>query len=180
VSDKARALKERTLAIEVQHATLTGGTLRDAEDANMRNLQRLEARKREGKKPAPKTAPRNFAHREITKKDLAAANVTKRVAPPKKLIGPTCKFCGHCRWCKRFRRTQTILGKARQGDAALLPLAHELIGLALAAQQKSDYRDAIGREYPFSRITGFTATRAVNAGIESVCDRSVSLLGAWR
>jgi hypothetical protein len=62
----------------------------------------------------------------------------------------------------------------------MLVLTHELVGLALAAQAGSDYKDSLGREYPFSRITGYTATRAVNAGVEAICDRSVSGLGAWR
>lgn len=166
--------------MEARHAALTGKTLRDAETANMAALQRLEARKREKPKAQPKPKPRKFEHREVTKKELAAANVTRKPAAPKKLMAPACKFCGHCRWCKRFQRTQLIMRKAREGDASMLGLTHELVGLALAAQQGSDYRDALGVEYPFSRISGFTATRAINAGIESVCDRSARLLGAWR
>jgi hypothetical protein len=178
VTDKARALKERTLAIEVHHAELTGGTLRDAETANARNLERMEARKSQPRRVAPPAKPRVFQHREVTKQD--AAEVTRRPAPVKKLHAPKCRFCGTCRWCKRFSRSQLIMSKARMGDAAMLALTHELVGLALAAQQKSDYRDAGGVEYPFSRITGHTATRAINAGVESVCDRSVPHLGAWR
>lgn len=179
MSDHNRLLKERTLAIEVAHANATGGTLRDAENANMRALERLEARKRY-KKPSAKAAPRKFEHREITKKELAAHNVTRKPAPPKKVIPPPCKFCGTCRWCSRFKRTQEIMRKARLGDANMLALGDELAGLALAAQQRSDYRDALGVEYPFSRIVGFTANRAVTAGIESVCDRSTRWLGPWR
>lgn len=178
MNDKARALKERTLAMEVAHATATGGTFRDAETANMRALERLEARKREPKKPKPQAKRREFQHREVTKKELAS--VTRKPAKPKKLSAPSCKFCGTCRWCKRFRRSQLIMQKAREGDVAMLRLTMELVGLALAAQQKSDYKDALGVEYPFSRIAGFTATRAVNAGVESVCDRSVNQLGGWR
>lgn len=165
--------------MEVRHAALTGKSLRDAEDANAAALRRLESRKQQ---PAKISAPRarKFEHKEITKKELKAASVTRRPAKPQRHVAPACKFCGHCRWCKRFQRTQAIMRKAREGDADMLFLTHELVGLALAAQSKADYRDALGVEYPFSRIAGFTATRAVNAGVESVCDRSVRWLGTWR
>jgi hypothetical protein len=73
VSDRARGIKERTLAMEVKHAQAMGGTFRDAETANMRNLERMEARKRLPKKIAAAVKPRGFAHREVTKKDLADA-----------------------------------------------------------------------------------------------------------
>lgn len=166
--------------MEVKHQSLIGGTLRDAETANMAALERLEARKREGKKPAPKAKPRGFEHREITKKEVATAGVTRKAPTPRKLIPPSCKFCGTCKRCKSLKRVAAILRKARMGDADMLPLALELVGLEMAERNKSDYRDALGVEYPFSRIAGFTASRAVNAGVESVCDRSVRLLGGWR
>lgn len=181
MSDKARALKERTLKIEAEHAQRMGGTFRDAETANMRLLERLEARKRLRKIAAagPAQKPKRKETPGITKKELAGENVTRKPAAPIVQAAPSCKYCGTCRWCKRFQRTALIMRKAREGDKVAQGLAYELVGIALAANERSDYRDVMGVEYPFSRIRGQTAIRAVNAGIEAVCDRSVRLLGAW-
>jgi metallo-beta-lactamase family protein len=56
----------------------------------------------------------------------------------------------------------------------------DLTAIMLAALGRKDYKDAIGRELPFSRIAGHDVDKAVTQGIEWVCDRSVSFMGAWR
>lgn len=168
--DHARWVKERTLALEVgQHATF-----REAETANMRALERLarrKARPRKPKKPAP--VP--------TSEQLAASGVTVREAPKHKpLKMPPCKLCRRCVWCKRAIRVSMIGIKAREQDLVALSLQNELTAIMFAALGRKDYKDAIGRELPFSRIQGADIDKAVTQGIEWVCDRSVSALGQWR
>lgn len=176
--DHARWVKERTLAMEVKHAEAMGASLRDAEDTNRRLLERLDQRR--SAKPRTAKPQRKPNLGDVTKRELADANVTRRPVKARAPLTPPCKFCGVCRDCKLVRRTQAIMAKARVGDPSLLPLVLEMVGLELAQQQRTNYRDALGREYPFARLNKRDANRAKLAGFESVCDRSVSLMGAWR
>jgi hypothetical protein len=172
--DHARWVKEQTLKQEVAHAVANGGTLRDAELRNMIALERLANRKRRPKKAKK---PR----KDWTPEQLAKQGVTVREAPkkpPPKL--PPCKLCRKCVWCKRAIRVSHIGLRARQNDLRAVDLQNELNAIMIAAISRKDYRDAIARELPFSRITGHDVDKAVTQGIEWVCDRSVSFMGQWR
>jgi hypothetical protein len=181
--DHARWVKERTLAVEADHARRVGASLRDAEIANTRQLERLEARKRikrPVKKPSRKRSaltPRNEEHQR-----LADAGVIKRPAPVE-IVKPRaspCNWCGLCISCKREARLRSIMARARNADVQAHKLTMELVAITFAASSKKDYKDAIGRELPFSRLRGGDAARARIAGAEWVCDRSVSFMGEWR
>lgn len=168
--DHARWVKEQTLKQELAHH----GSFRAAETANIRALERLAKRKlkpKKRKKPAP--VP--------TAKQLAESGVTVREAPKRKAPQlPPCKLCRQCVWCKRAIRVSMIGIKSRQEDLRALELQNELTAIMMAALGRKDYRDAIGRELPFSRIVGKDVDKAVTQGIEWVCDRSVSFMGQWR
>jgi hypothetical protein len=168
--DHARWVKEQTLKQEImQH-----GSLRAAEIANMRGLERLANRKRKPPKPK-KAAP------VPTAEQLAKSGVTVKAAPKRRAPKmPPCKLCRQCVWCKRAIRVSMIGVKARQQDLKALGLMMELLAIHNAALGRNDYRDAIGRELPFSRIVGKDVDKAVTQGIEWVCDRSTSFMGQWR
>lgn len=168
--DHARWVKEQTLKQEIAHH----GSLRAAETANIRALERLANRKqkpRKPKKPAPVPTADRLAASGVTVKPVAA-----RKAPPL----PPCKLCRQCTWCRRAIRVSMIGIKSRQEDLRALALQNELLAIMFAAIQRKDYKDAIGRELPFSRITGHAVDMAVTQGIEWVCDRSASFMGQWR
>jgi hypothetical protein len=168
--DHARWVKEQTLKLEIgQH-----GSFRAAETANIRALERLASRKHKPKKP--KKAPA-----APTAEQLAKQGVTVRAAPKRKAPQmPPCKLCRVCVWCKRAIRVSMIGVKARQEDLRARALQDELNAIMIAAIKRVDYRDAIGRELPFSRIIGHDVDKAVTQGIEWVCDRSASFMGQWR
>lgn len=175
--DHARWVKEQTLRREVEHAKTLGLSTRDAETANIRNLERLAARKRERrfaapKKPQPKPQP--------DKQTLSESGVVKRIAPAKALPVSPCGHCGVCHNCRRERRMSLILDKARKGDTKLLALAWEITGLVMACQARNRYQDLTGARYDFHELTPRNRIRARNAGIDAACDRSVPLLGNWR
>jgi hypothetical protein len=167
--DHARWVKEQTLKIEAAHAP----SFRAAEIENTRQLERLAQRKRKPK--APKK-PRI----DTTAEQLAAAGVTKRVAKPRRLAPlPPCGLCRKCVWCKRSLRMSQIARRAREQDIKARALMDEITAIAFAAMSRKDYRDALGRELPFSRIVGIDVDKAVTQGIEWVCDRSTSFMGPW-
>lgn len=168
--DHSRWVKEQTLKQEIAHH----GNLRAAESANMRALERLANRKRKPpkqKKPAPVPTSEQLSASGVTIKPAKA-----RKAPPL----PPCKLCRKCTWCRRAIRVSMIGIKSRQEDSRALALQNELLAIMFAAVSRKDYKDAIGRELPFSRITGHDVDKAVTRGIEWVCDRSVSFMGQWR
>lgn len=174
--EHARWVKERTLAREVAQAHSEGLGLRVAEERNAQALERLANRRPKPRKAKPtKRDP-------VTHEQLKAAGVTKRVAPkPRKLPPmPPCRLCRTCLWCKRTFRMSQIRRRAVELDQVALGLMQELVAIMLAAQQRKDYRDALGRELPFSRIIGHDVDKAVTQGIEWVCDRSTSFMGQWR
>lgn len=178
--DHARWVKEQTLEREVAHAKARGLSLRDAEKFNAHHLERLSNRRARTKAPKKKTK-RDAVQRDITHEQLAAAGITKKVPvaraqPPM----PPCKLCRQCVWCKRTFRLSQIATRARQLEPKAVSLVSELVAIQFAANQRKDYKDAIGRELPFSRLKGADIDKAVNAGIEWVCDRSTSFMGQWR
>jgi hypothetical protein len=177
--DHARWVKDRTMKMEAEHAAKLGLSVRAAEQANTRQLERLAARKRFAKIPkAPPAKP------EMTRKSLDASGVTRKVAPkakPRPAASSPCKFCGLCHRCKREKRMWQIMRRANQDDQRALSLKMELTALSLAEQKNIDYRDHLGREIAFSRMTTqHDRNRGVTAGIEWVCDRSVPFMGEWR
>jgi hypothetical protein len=172
--DHARWVKDQTLKIEMNHVRSVGGSARDAETNNMRALERLANRKQ---RPQAKKKTKKID----TAEQLAKQGVTQRVAPVKNLPPlPLCKLCGHCVRCKRELRMSQIMTKARQQDPKALQLLTELVAIGFAANARKDYKDALGRELPFSRLKGHDLNRAVTAGADWVCDRSVSFMGQWR
>lgn len=177
--DHSRWVKDITLKREVEHATMTGGSSRDAETANLANLERLDGRKRHAKPQKPKKKV-DAAKREVTHADLIAAGVTKKPATIRKVEARACNFCGLCKRCRRELRVSQIMAKAREGDRRAHRLTMELVAVMFAAQRRVDYKDEIGRELPFSRLHGLARDRAATAGVENVCDRSTSFMGEWR
>jgi hypothetical protein len=166
-----RAVKERTLALEVRHAEATGGTFRDAETANIRNLERMAARKRDAR-PRPLAAkPKPMLRSEL-------AGVTRTVAKPKRVTMPRCKFCGLCRRCKRELRVAEILRRHRIGDVAVAPFANSLAIVVLAHNMRRRYRDG-SVEFRFDELAGFQLDRALIAAVELVCERSALTMGTW-
>lgn len=168
--DHARWVKDQTLKLEIgSHATL-----REAETANLRSLERMSNRKRKPPKPK-KAAPVPTADK------LAKSGVTVKEAKARKAPAlPPCKLCRKCVWCKRAIRVSMIGIKARQQDLKARALQDELNAIMMAALGRRDYRDGLGRELPFSRIKGHDVDKAVTMGIEWACDRSVSFMGQWR
>jgi hypothetical protein len=172
--DHARWVKEQTLKQEIAHAQSRGLSARHAENENTRQLERLANRKR--RKPASKKARKDW-----TPEQLAKEGVTVRAAPKRKAPQlPPCKLCRVCVWCRRAIRVSHIGLRARQQDVRARTLQDELNAIMVAALTRKDYRDALARELPFSRITGRDVDKAVTQGIEWVCDRSVSFMGQWR
>jgi hypothetical protein len=173
--DHARWVKERTLAREIAQAASEGLGIRVAEERNARALERLSNRRPKPKKAKPTRRD------PVTHEQLKAAGVTKRAPKPRKLPPmPPCRLCRTCIWCKRTFRMSQIRRRAVELDQAALGLMQELVAIMLAAQQCKDYRDALGRELPFSRIQGVDVDKAVTQGIEWVCDRSTTFMGQWR
>lgn len=173
--DHDRWVKEQTLRREIEHASALGLSFRDAETTNIRNLERLAARKRDFKAPKPRAAKP-----QPDRAALADAGVSKRVAPVKSIPTSRCGHCGVCHGCKRERRMALIMDKARKGDVKLLALAWDITGLVLASQARNRYQDLGGRRYDFHEMAGRTRIRARNAGIDAACDASIPLLGNWR
>jgi hypothetical protein len=172
--DHARWVKEQTFKIEAENARNLGLSSRVAEIENTRQLERLAARKR--RKPVTKKARRIDTPEQLAKEGVTVKAAPKRKAP--KL--PPCKLCRVCVWCRRAIRVSHIGLRARQNDLRAVDLQNELNAIMIAAISRKDYRDAIARELPFSRITGHDVDKAVTQGIEWVCDRSVSFMGQWR
>lgn len=172
--EHARWVKEQTLKVEVDYAQKLGLSSRVAEVENLRQLERLANRKR---KPAAPKKPRKIDSPEA----VAASGVTHRVAPKKRPMPvPSCKWCGLCLRCKREMRLVAITAKAKEQDKRALDLVAELVAIGFAATARRDYKDAIGRELPFSRLRGHDRDKAVTQGAEWVCDRSTSFMGQWR
>ena len=171
--DHARWVKEQTLKREILHAQSVGLSARDAETTNMRALERLANRKQRPAKPKKQRA------KAIKPETFAEAGVSVREAPKQKAPVSVCNFCGKCRTCRRDMRMVAIIQKGKQGDTAAEAMAWEIVGLLMASQQGSDYRDAAGRHYPFSIMNKRDRARAYIAGVEHVCDRSIALMGGW-
>jgi hypothetical protein len=176
--DHSRWVKERTLEVEARHAHVIGGSIRDAEDANARNLIRLDARKREDK-PKPVKQAVDVGKREITHAQLKEAGVTKRRARVTKIAAYKCKNCGLCRRCKRELRVSEIMRRNRIGDASVSALANSLAVMVLAHGLRKMYRDG-SVEFRFNELEGLHRNRALLAATELICERSSATMGAWR
>lgn len=177
--DHARWVKEQTLKLEADHAAAVGLSGRDAEVANLANLERMDARKRQDK-PKQRKKKVDAAKREVTHADLIKAGVTKKTPEIRKVKPRACGYCGVCVSCRREVRVRLIMGKAREGDTLATSLCWELAAIVFAKQKRTDYRDYLGREFPFSRLQGADVRKASNRAVDLICDRSVRLLGEWR
>ncbi len=174
----ARWVKERTLEVEARHTHVIGGSIRDAEDANNRNLIRLDARKRENK-PKPVKQALDVSKREITHADLKEAGVTKRRSSVVKIAAYKCKHCGMCRRCRRELRVSEIMRRNKVGDSSVMALANSLAVMVLAHGMRKLYRDG-SVEFRFNVLEGLQRNRALLAATELICERSSATMGAWR
>lgn len=166
--DHARWVKEQTLAIEAEHAERVGGTLRDAEAANARNLERLEQRRR-----MRAAQPRRVGAPQRQTRDQRQKERGVTVKPAPLLLAPKspCSYCGRCLRCKRERRCAEIMRRARLGEHSLRRFAWRLSSIALSAQLRKGVFADLG---PSDRARAFTAF------VDKVLDTSVPLMGAWR
>jgi len=171
--DHARWVKDRTLAMEAEHAKVVGLCMRDAETVNLRNLDRLAARRRLAR---PVTARPRAAPREPVAAD---PRVTKRVAKPRKMPVLRCGFCSVCKTCKRNLRVGQIMQRRAQQEPLGIQLANALTIMVLAHDLRKVFKDC-GAEYPFDRLTGHARNAALVAATERICDRSEATWGAWR
>lgn len=172
--DHARWVKDRTLAMEAEHAKVLGLSARDAETANMRNLDRLASRS--SARPARKAKPAQPARPEPARTD---PRVTKRVAKPRKMPVLRCGFCGVCKTCKRNLRVGQIMQRRAQQEPLGIQLANALTIMVLAHDLRKIFKDC-GAEYPFDRLTGHARNAALVAATERICDRSSVAWGDWR
>ena len=167
--DHDRWVKETTLAMEVRHAQLMGGTLRDAEAENARLLVRMEALAREAKPAIAK--PRKSRQERA----LDRAVTVKAALPRKELtlqqLSP-CGRCGVCRACMRERRIVAITAKAKsERDGWAIQTMWKMAMLLWQAQAKAG---------PFLGKTKRDANRIITAAAEKVCDESVHHgFGRW-
>lgn len=171
--DHARWVKDRTFAMEADHAKSIGLSMRDAETANLRNLDRLAARRRTARPAAARTGP---PQREPVAVD---PRVTKRVAKPRKMPVLRCGFCGVCKTCKRNLRAGLIMQRKKQQDPLGMQLANALTMMVIAFDMRVIFKDC-GAEYPFDRLTGHARNAALVAATERICDRSSVAWGDWR
>lgn len=185
-AEKPRWLKAYTMRFEVAHQNRIGGTLRDAEDANNASLQRLDAKKREDRGRRVLTPDRvALEERRARRRDKLGVQV-KPIAPVYVAAAKACRNCGRCRLCAREARTVAIMAKAREGDAAMAYLTHNLVALTLAHQKRIDCRiaptpGAPGKEVGFARMMLHGERNLAFVGaVEAICDWSVGSLGKWR
>lgn len=163
--DHDRWVKETTLAMEVRHAQIMGGTFRDAEAENIRLLERAEALARNAKPAAAKP-------RADRKQRIADRGVTARHAAPAVHISKLspCGRCGVCRNCKREKRVYLII-QNRKTDKLCASLADEMFLSALRINAGMGEFRFMGKA---------ERDRAITVKAESVCDRSVKRFGAWQ
>ena len=182
--DHARWVKEQTLKLEIKNAQAVGLSLRHAETENARQLERLAQRKRKPRKPKNKKPRIDDGARLFGGTDdqiLAQHGVTVRQAKPRRLAPmPACKLCRKCVWCKRSLRVSQIARRSKEDDLRARALMDEIMAITFAAMARKDYKDALGRELPFSRLVGIDVDKAVTQGLEWACDRSASFMGQWR
>lgn len=176
----ARWVKEKTLAMEVEHAKLLGGTSRDAEDENARQLERMEGLAREGAAPSSKPPAAATAPRPSHEERVAARGVSMRELPKQRRKQPQkvkllkmspCGRCGTCRRCMCERRILAISQKANAGDQKLLEL---MWPFALMATH------AANRTGPFLGVRQRDVDRILARASEDLCDKSIRLMGEWR
>lgn len=178
MSDADRKVKERTLELEVRHAEATGKTFRDAETANIRNLERLAARKRDTI-VKPVTKPSKPAFREVTHEDLQNAGIRKRQAAVTQVTRHRCgAACGHCFDCRALART-VLVRQRLPNEPRLAPIANALAVMTIAIGMKRRFRD-LGIEFPFDHPSELMRRRAYDGAVGQILDRTTPILGAWR
>lgn len=161
-----RWVKDVTLAREMEWAKTVGLPTRVAEAENARLLELTAKQAKDAPPPAPKQNKKQPA--ETGRTD--SRGVTRRVAAPAAAEPKGC-ICGRCLDCKRNMRVMAIIERKRAGDVSALAYWNELTSTSLAAAA------GVGR---FKGLRKADIRRAMLATIDSICDRSVSLMGAWR
>jgi hypothetical protein len=184
--DHARWVKDHTLKMEAEHAQKTGQVFRNAETANLRNLERLDGRKRV--RPSQPRRPKKSAgeRREERAKQLRDQGVF--VNPVAKVIpaaAASCNKCGQCERCRREARLIAIAAKAREGDLAMMFLMDQCTALVLASQKRIDAKiaptiNSPRRVVPFSLLGTRERNRLFVSALNAICNWSVRSLGAWK
>ncbi len=165
----ARWVKERTLAMEVDHVKVIGGTLRDAEDTNARSLERMEQRAaRRAAQPAIVGPAPSRRDRRIADGGVFRRAPTALVKPAKP---SPCGRCGTCRHCMCERRICAIAQKASAGDMQMFRLMEPFALMAVRSQ---------GRIGKFAGRSSRDVDRILTAAAEELCDRTIPLMGEWR
>lgn len=166
--DHDRWVKERTLAMEVEHAKRVGLPLRVAEAENLRLLE-LADKKGPPAKLTKKQPKKNKGHaarvdgRGVMKRAPRQLVQGARVSP--------CGRCGTCLGCRRERRIQAMSHAALQGELKWVAVIWKL---GIYAQMASSCTG------PFSGMTKRDANRILIRRLEDVCDASVPQMGPWR
>ena len=170
--DHARWVKDHTLAMEVAHAKVLGGSFRDAETENNRLLLRMEAlaRNEKPKSKLPKQPRKSRRQRMLER----AVEVREALPKPEGLTWLTsspCGRCGLCRGCKREKRILKISHLATKSKEPWALQAMWSISLVLFKIK--------GGAGEYRGLTKSDAQKRVVAAAEKLCDDSVVHLGAW-
>jgi hypothetical protein len=179
-------VKDSMVRREADWLKTLGGTVstREIESRVNRGLERLYARRREAvpEKLRP-TKPQSNDRQQRTLDRLTAKSGGEmwiKPAAPIRQRGPRCKWCGVCVDCKRASRLRTIQTLGRQGDTDCAMMSWDFVALVNAFTKGSAYRDVLGRAVNFADMRPAQRRKVFVGAIESICDRSVSKMGAWR
>lgn len=149
--------------MEIRHAHVLGGTLRDAETENARMLQRMESLAR---LPVRQPAPRKPRAQRVAERGVSVKAAPKEIHVSKK---SPCARCGTCRHCLREKRVFLIIQK-RNDDQFLAGLADDLFVYTLQVSS------GVGQWLFMSKRD---RARAITQKAEDICNASVSRLGKW-
>jgi hypothetical protein len=164
-----RWVKERTLAMEVEHAQRMGGTFRDAEVENARMLQRMEALAR-AEKPAVRP-PRRSRRQRMLERAVEVREAMPAAPAFTWLSSSPCGRCGVCRACKREKRILAISQRAIQQRDPWALKSMWSISLMLLRWK--------GKTGEFRGLNKVDADRVITAAAEKLCDESVKQMGRW-
>lgn len=167
--DHDRWVKEKTLAMEVAHAQVLGGSLRDAETENIRLLARMDALAR-AERPSV-TPPRKSRRQRFLERAVEVREALPRPATLTWLGSSPCGRCGTCRACLRERRILAIshMATKERDPWALKSMWSIALFMFKISSNAGEFRG----------LTKSDARRRVEVAAEKLCDESVAKLGAW-
>jgi hypothetical protein len=168
--DHDRWVKQYTLAMEMEHAKLIGGTARDAEIENLRLLTRMENIARAARPRAPNAPRKSRQQRALERAVKVREAMPSRDPGLLWLKSSPCGRCGVCRACMRERRILAISQLVKQRDEWALAVMWRLSLFMLKAN---------GGAGEFAGLSKSDINRRVTAEAERVCDESVKRMGAW-